>query len=180
MKVAYAPAGVLAPTRPYPTACFAANGNKENSSLTCQSIEHGSSRFAVLNCIAAGRNADKRPMWEFLPADSISLIEEQGRSRTLLARRKENASQFIETCSPRADCSDWPRHRADPGAGKIYSERKRKHCRKPQPHGINAQPTRALNADGSVRRAPTFAVPKNSPTLADGDSNGYNANLYVY
>jgi hypothetical protein len=47
-------------------------------------------------------------------------------------------------------------------------------------HGINAQHTRALNADESVRRAPTFAAPNpNSPRLA-GDSNGYNADFYVY
>jgi hypothetical protein len=47
-------------------------------------------------------------------------------------------------------------------------------------HGIKAQPTRALNADESVRRAPTFAAPNpNSPMLA-GDGHGYNADFYVY
>ena len=39
----------------------------------------------------------------------------------------------------------------------------------------------ALDAYGSVGRAPTFAVPNpNNPSLTGGGSTGYNANLYIY
>jgi hypothetical protein len=44
-----------------------------------------------------------------------------------------------------------------------------------------AQRQRALDAYGSVWRAPTFAVPNpNHPAFTGGGSTGYNANLYVY
>ena len=43
------------------------------------------------------------------------------------------------------------------------------------------QRQRALDAYGSVGRAPTFAVPNpNNPSLTGGGSTGYNANLYIY
>ena len=39
---------------------------------------------------------------------------------------------------------------------------------------------RALNAQGTIRRAPTFGAPNpNSPTLIGGSSS-YDQNLYVY
>jgi hypothetical protein len=48
-------------------------------------------------------------------------------------------------------------------------------------HSTNAQRARALDAYGSVRRAPTFGAPNpNSPALTGGGSSGYNAYLYVY
>jgi hypothetical protein len=47
--------------------------------------------------------------------------------------------------------------------------------------GVNVRRARALDAYGSVRRAPTFGAPNpNSPALTGGGSSGYNANLYVY
>jgi hypothetical protein len=47
--------------------------------------------------------------------------------------------------------------------------------------GGSVQRARALNAFGSVRRAPTFGAPNpNNPALTGGGSSGYNANLYVY
>ena len=46
---------------------------------------------------------------------------------------------------------------------------------------VKAQRQRALDAYGSVRRAPTFGAPNpNHPSFTGGGSTGYNANLYVY
>jgi hypothetical protein len=46
--------------------------------------------------------------------------------------------------------------------------------------GVNVQRVRAINAYGSVQRAPTFGAPNpNHPSLTGGGA-GYNVNLYVY
>ena len=46
---------------------------------------------------------------------------------------------------------------------------------------VKAQRQRALDAYGSVQRAPTFGAPNpNHPTFTGGGSTGYNANLYVW
>lgn len=124
-----------------------------------------------------GRIADPRRMREFRHAYPISRIKGQG-VLGLVARKEKtmqsNRSKLGAVALTAAIALGLPAFAKSTQSGKV------KIVANQSTRGVKAERTRALNTYGSVRRAPTFGVPKpNNPALTGGGTS-YNPNLYVY